>query len=59
MPEIRKGRMGEPDGGSPGPVGDGGNIGYPKRDGTSADKEGGVPELSTGKEGLNTAKGDD
>ncbi len=57
MPQIRKGKKGGEDGGGPAPSGDGGNVHYPKNDGTSDDKVGGVPTVETNHKGLNLELG--
>lgn len=44
-------------GGDPAPTGDGGNIHYPKNDGTSDDKTGGTPSEKMDKSGLNVSIG--
>lgn len=55
---IRKGSIGsKEDGGGPAPKGDGGNVKYPKNQGTSDDKVGGVPSRIVSDEGLNVTIG--
>ncbi len=45
------------DGGGSAPSGDGGNIQYPKNEGTSDDKVGGMAPQKTDKSGLNVSIG--
>lgn len=51
------GSSAEADGGGSAPSGDGGNIQYPKNEGTSDDKIGGIPPEKPDKSGLNVSIG--
>jgi len=58
MPAIRKGSKGsKEEGGGSAPSGDGGNVKFPKNQGTSDDKVGGVPSIETSHEGINLELG--
>ncbi len=57
MPQIRRGKKGGEDGGGPAPSGDGGNVKYPKNDGTSDDKVGGIPSKTVNRKGLDLELG--
>lgn len=58
MPAIRKGSKGsKEEGGGSAPSGDGGNVKYPKNQGTSDDKVGGIPPQKVDHEGLNLELG--
>ncbi len=53
MSDIRKGKEdSKEEGGGAAPTGDGGNVQYPKNEGTSEDKSGGTPARKTDKSGL-------
>ncbi len=55
---MRKGKAGsKEEGGGSAPSGDGGNVHYPKNEGTSDDKVGGIPSRKDDKSGLNVTLG--
>ena len=58
MSAIRKGSSGsKEEGGGSAPSGNGGNVKFPKNEGTSDDKVGGVPPQVVNHEGLNKSIG--